>query len=70
MGAGMLQVNLISASGKKLRVLVGIIDSGKRFIEVRRSEIIDFSDGERKNWAKWIVVLCWVAGEPLGKTTD
>ena len=46
----------------------GIIDSGNKSIEVRKSRIIDFSDGEVEKWEEWVTVLCWMAADPVGET--
>lgn len=63
------QVTVIFAAGKKVRVVVGIVDSKNKEIEVRTSRIIDVSKGERSNWKDWITILCWMVGQPTGTTT-
>lgn len=33
------------------------------------TKIIDFVEGEKKNWADLLTVIAWLAGKPTGDTT-
>lgn len=63
-----MKVTLVSAAGKQLRIVQGIVDSGNKSIEVRKSKIIDFSDGELEKWEEWVTVLRWMVADPVGAT--
>ncbi|KFH45553.1 hypothetical protein ACRE_036010 [Hapsidospora chrysogenum ATCC 11550] len=62
-------VTLLTASGTKLRVTQGYVDRQGRSIKVYMTKIIDFVEGEKKNWADVLTVIAWLAGKPTGDTT-
>ncbi|KEZ41887.1 hypothetical protein SAPIO_CDS6577 [Scedosporium apiospermum] len=57
-----IPVTVVSAAGRQLRIVVGIVDSKNGTIEIREGPIIDFSEGVKKNWKQWITTLCWISG--------
>ena len=59
-------MTVISAAGKKLRVVVGVVDSGRGSIEVRTSNIIDIAPGMKNDSMDFLTVLCWIVGRPVG----
>lgn len=48
----------------------GIVHFDERSVEIRKSEIIDFEMGIRAgdNWRKFLSLLGWFIGEPVGDT--
>jgi hypothetical protein len=62
------QVTVISASGRRIRIVQGVVDIIKGSIEVRVSDIIQFDEGIKKNEKKFHTLLGWMVGEPVGRT--
>lgn len=64
-----IPVNIFSASERQLRVLQTWHDrENPKALQVRKTRIMEFSDGMRENWEEWISILCWIAGRPVGET--
>lgn len=60
---------MFSTSGRKIRIVQGIVNFRKRTVEVRVSDIISFEEGLLKDlWREWLTLLGWAVGKPVGNT--
>jgi len=60
-----MQVTVISASSRKLRIVQAYIDNEQGCITARKSKILDF---EKEDLQTTELVLSWVIGNPVGNT--
>lgn len=60
-----MQVTVISASSRKLRIVQAYIDNQQGCIMVRKSQIMDF---EKEDLQTTELVLSWAIGNPVGNT--
>lgn len=63
------KVTLLSASARNVRIIQGIVDAKEGTMEVRTSPIVSFETGVAGNHEQFLVLLGWLLGKPVGKTT-
>lgn len=62
---------IFSVSNRDLRILQCWHDKDNpRNLQIRKSPIMNFKEGMKKNWKDWVTVICWIAAKPLGDTMN
>ncbi|CVL07855.1 uncharacterized protein FPRO_05068 [Fusarium proliferatum ET1] len=64
----LIPVTLITGSYRTVRVSQCILDAETGSIEIRKSPLITFDKGLLAEWAKYLTLLGWVLGKPVGQT--
>ncbi|MBE3044279.1 hypothetical protein IMZ48_17265 [Candidatus Bathyarchaeota archaeon] len=60
---------MLSDSGRKVRIVQGVVNFAKGTTEIRVSQIVSFEEGGvRGNWRQWLALLGWAVGKPVGRT--
>lgn len=63
-----IPITILSASCRQLRILQVWHDKENPLaIHVRRSPIVDFSEGAEANRKDWVTFVCWLMGKPVGE---
>lgn len=66
-----IPITIFSAACRQLRIVQVWHDMEKPLaINVRRSRIIDFTEGWEANRKDWIDILCWLVGKPVGEMVE
>ncbi|KAH9884035.1 hypothetical protein F4778DRAFT_580960 [Xylariomycetidae sp. FL2044] len=58
-------VTVISAAGRKVRVVQGYVDGQESRVQVRKSKKLNFEQEDRQNTE---LILSWLIGDPIGNT--
>ncbi|KAJ3528048.1 hypothetical protein NM208_g10399 [Fusarium decemcellulare] len=64
-----LKVTLVTGSLATIRIVQAICDFEKGTIELRKSPPVHFPKGVRADWQKYLTLLGWMLGKPVGQTT-
>ncbi|KAI1503602.1 hypothetical protein F5X99DRAFT_99327 [Biscogniauxia marginata] len=61
-------VTMLCVSGYQVRITQTYIYTAEEHMRVRMTRIIDFKEGEMKKRDDFCRLLCWIVGDPVGKT--
>ncbi|KAF4452720.1 endothelin-converting enzyme [Fusarium albosuccineum] len=64
-----IPVTLVTGSLSTIRIVQAICDFEKGTIELRKSPPVHFPKGVRADWQKYLTLLGWILGKPVGQTT-